>query len=119
MAERNLNSKIYVEFTDPDTRDNIVSGEEIKTIMGKIHKQFADMNSVAYSGSYDDLSGKPVIDSALSSTSTNAVQNKVIKAELDKKSNTSHTHKYAGSASVGGPATTALSSRYNLYQKYQ
>jgi hypothetical protein len=33
---------------------------------------------VATSGLYNDLSNKPVIDTALSSTSTNAVQNKVI-----------------------------------------
>lgn len=85
MATRNLNSEIYVQFTDPDTRENINSGEEIKTIMGKIHKQFEDMNTVAYSGSYSDLSDTPVIDSALSSTSTNAVENKAVKTELDAK----------------------------------
>lgn len=47
--------------------------------------------SVATSGSYNDLSDKPTIpaastvDSELSSTSTNPVQNKVIKAALDGK----------------------------------
>ena len=44
-----------------------------------------DLASVATSGSYNDLSNKPTIDSALSSTSTNAVQNKVIKGALDGK----------------------------------
>lgn len=40
---------------------------------------------VATSGLYNDLSNKPVIDTALSSTSTNAVQNKVIYKQLVKK----------------------------------
>ena len=35
---------------------------------------------------------KTTVDSAISDSSTNPVQNKVIKAELDKKSNTGHTH---------------------------
>ena len=39
--------------------------------------------TVATSGSYNDLSDKPIVDSALSSTSTNAIQNKVVKAQTD------------------------------------
>ena len=35
---------------------------------------------------------KTIVDSEMSSTSTNPVQNKVIKAALDDKSNTDHTH---------------------------
>ena len=49
--------------------------------------------AVATSGNYNDLINKPsipqpsIVDSELSSTSTNAIQNKVVKAELDKKAN--------------------------------
>ena len=43
----------------------------------------ASLATVATSGSYNDLSDKPVVDSALSSTSTNAIQNKVVKAQID------------------------------------
>ena len=43
----------------------------------------ASLAAVATSGSYNDLSDKPVVDSALSSTSTNAIQNKVVKAQID------------------------------------
>ncbi len=50
---------------------------------------------------------KTVVDAALSSTSTNPVQNKAVKAELDDKSNSDHTHNYAGSSSPGGAATSA------------
>lgn len=42
---------------------------------------------------YDtDVTNKPTIDSALSSTSTNAVQNKVITLALSGKSDSGHTH---------------------------
>ena len=50
---------------------------------------------------------KTVVDSTLSDTSTNPVQNKVIKKALDAKSNKDHTHKYAGSSSAGGVANSA------------
>lgn len=49
--------------------------------------------TVATSGNYNDLINKPnipqssIVDSELSSTSTNAIQNKVVKANLDKKAN--------------------------------
>lgn len=54
----------------------------------------ADLATVATSGSYDDLTNKPVIpegvtvDAALSDTSENPVQNKVVKGVLDAKQDT-------------------------------
>lgn len=50
---------------------------------------------------------KTIIDSALSSTSTNPVQNKVINSALNGKAASIHTHNYAGSSSAGGAATSA------------
>ena len=50
---------------------------------------------------------KTVVDTALSSTSTNPVQNKAVKAALDDKADGDHTHNYAGSSSPGGAATSA------------
>lgn len=47
-----------------------------------------------FSGSYNDLTNKPTIptvDSSLSSTSTNSVQNKIVSAALDSKANASNT----------------------------
>lgn len=49
----------------------------------------SSLATVATSGSYNDLSDKPVVDSALSSTSDNPVQNKVINSALDGKLSTS------------------------------
>ena len=57
------------------------------------------LSTVATSGSYSDLTNKPTIDSALSSTSTNAVQNKVINTELGKKANTTDLATVATSGS--------------------
>lgn len=51
-----------------------------------------------FSGNYNDLTNKPTIpaavtvDSALSSTSTNPVQNKVINSALEGKAASSHNH---------------------------
>ena len=42
-----------------------------------------NVSTVALTGNYADLNSKPVIDTAMNATSTNAVQNKVIKAYVD------------------------------------
>ena len=48
-------------FTQASVRANINSGESHATIFGKISKFFADLKTVAFSGSYTDLSNKPTI----------------------------------------------------------
>ena len=74
--------------------------------------QVSGLARVATSGSYNDLINKPNIpegtevDAALSSTSVNPVQNKVITSALNGKANTSHTHsQYLTSSSLSGYAT--------------
>ena len=86
--------------------------------------------TVATSGSYNDLSNKPTIpsavtvDSALSSTSTNPVQNKVINTALAAKAATSSLAKVATSGSysdlsnkptipTSGSVVTLVSSSYD------
>lgn len=67
-----------------------------------------NLAKVATTGSYNDLKDLPtiperaVIDATLSSTSTNALQNKVIKQELDKK------------ASIESPTFTGTATTNNL-----
>lgn len=46
-------------FAESGTRSNIVSGETLSTLFGKIKKFFTDLNTVAFTGSYTDLSNKP------------------------------------------------------------
>lgn len=59
-------------FTEANTRSNVNSGETMSTILGKIKKWFSDMKTVAFTGSYNDLSNKPtsMIPTSHSSTST-------------------------------------------------
>ena len=47
-------------FTVETSRTNIESGEKLSTILGKIMKFFADLKVVAFSGSYSDLTNKPM-----------------------------------------------------------
>ena len=57
------NNAISVDttFTEASTRANINSGDTFSTILGKIKKFFTDLKTVAFSGSYNDLSNKPTI----------------------------------------------------------
>lgn len=51
-------------FTPATTRVNLVSGEKLPTIFGKIMRWFADLKAVAFTGSYTDLSSKPSLGTA-------------------------------------------------------
>lgn len=46
-------------FLQAETRANINSGEKLPVLFGKIKKFFADLKTVAFTGSYTDLSNKP------------------------------------------------------------
>ena len=49
------------EFTVAAKRENIASKEKMPKILGKIAKFFTDLKTVAFSGKYSDLDGKPAI----------------------------------------------------------
>lgn len=77
-------------FTEASTRNNIASGEKLSVIFGKIQKFFNDLKTVAFSGSYTDLSNKPTIpttalgitydntDSGLTATDVQGVVDEVV-----------------------------------------
>lgn len=48
------------EFTVADKRENIASKEKMPKILGKIAKFFADLKNVAFTGSYKDLTDRPL-----------------------------------------------------------
>ena len=82
---------------------------KVKTLTNGCVKA-SDLATVATSGSYNDLTDKPIIpasatvDSELSSTSTNPVQNKVINAALNSKADSSMLSAYlplAGASCTG------------------
>ena len=54
-------------FTQAGARANLVSGEKLSVLLGKVMKWFADLKTVAFSGSYNDLSDKPTIPGVPSS----------------------------------------------------
>lgn len=72
-----------VTFTQATARTNVASGDKMSTLFGKIAKWFADLKTVAFTGSYNDLSNRPTIDNSLSQTSSNAIQNKAVAAAID------------------------------------
>ncbi len=57
-------------FLEAETRENIVSGEKLSNILGKIKKWFSDLKTVAFTGSYNDLTNKPNIPSVGNGTIT-------------------------------------------------
>ena len=85
---------------------------KVKTLTANCVKA-SDIATVATSGSYNDLTDKPTIpasstvDSELSSTSTNPVQNKVINAALNSKADSSMLSAYLPLA--GGACTGSVS----------
>lgn len=54
-------SDTTVTFTQAASRINIVTGESMNVILGKVAKYLADLKPVAFSGSYQDLEGTPDI----------------------------------------------------------
>lgn len=46
-------------FTTASSRNNLVSGEKLSVMLGKISKFFNDLKTVAFSGSFTDLTNKP------------------------------------------------------------
>lgn len=71
MAQKTFNNtKINVNFEETSSRQQINSGENISTLFGKIKKFFSDLKSVAFSGSYNDLSDTPTIPSVGNGTIT-------------------------------------------------
>ena len=68
--EKKLNSdgngsNITAAFTTATSRTNIATGEKLSVLFGKIAKFFTDLKTVAFSGSYTDLSDKPTIPAAV------------------------------------------------------
>ena len=103
-------------FTEASTRANIVSGESFATILGKIKKFFTDLKTVAFSGSYNDLSDKPTIPTVNNATLTiqkngtnvttftaNASSN--VTANITVPTDIIYTH-YASTSNIGSVVVT-------------
>ena len=113
-----MEAQISVEFEEATSRQSLNSGETINTLWGKVKRWLSDLKVVCFSGSYNDLSDTPttatkdtdglmsaedkskldgvatganktIVDTILSNTSTNPVQNKVVKQAIDNKADKS------------------------------
>lgn len=80
-----------VTFTEAEERTNIESQETLATMFGKIKKWFTDLKTVAFTGSYTDLSNNPDIPTKTSELSndsgflTSVPSEYVTDTELDGK----------------------------------
>ena len=103
-------------FTRAENRANIASGEKLTVLFGKIMKWFADLKAVAFSGSYDDLTNKPTIPAA-SSTSPKAAGTAAVGSET-AFARGDHTHPaqttVTGNAGTATKLATARAFRTNL-----
>ena len=54
-------SSTTVAFSAASARENVKTGEKLSAIVGKIAKWFADLKTIAFTGSYNDLANKPTI----------------------------------------------------------
>lgn len=71
-------------FTEASTRNNIASGEKLSVILGKIQKFFNDLKTVAFSGSYNDLTGKPNAEDILLSDGVTSVEDAMGNMKMTK-----------------------------------
>lgn len=90
-------------FLDQDGLSVVLSS--IKTKLTELYNTL--YASINHNHSYTDLTDKPTIDTALSNTSTNAVQNKAIYTELGKKVNTSDIKDNLTSTDTNKPLSAA------------
>lgn len=116
-------------FSVATTRANLTTGEKLSTSLGKLAKWFSDLKTVAFTGSYNDLSNKPTIPSVGNGTititqngttkgtfTTNQSGNTTI-ALTDTDTNTTYSNfvKSGSGAKAGlvpAPSTTAGTTKY-------
>lgn len=125
-------------FTEASTRANIVSGETMSTLFGKIKKFFTDLKTVAFTGSYNDLSNKPTIPAAqvqsnwtqTTTTAVDYIKNKpTIPAAVAVKGNAESSYRtgnvnltaanigaiaLSGTTALAGEITPKTNAAYNL-----
>lgn len=63
-------SNVTNTITTASTRTNLSTGEKLSVSLGKISKYFSDLKTVAFTGSYSDLTNKPTSMTANGGNST-------------------------------------------------
>ena len=75
-------SNVTAAFTQASTRANLTTGEKLAVSLGKLMKWFADLKSVAWTGSYDDLTGKPELKTVATTGSYRDLTDKPTAADI-------------------------------------
>ena len=103
-------------FTKADNRDLPISGETLSTLFGKILKWFSDLKSVAFSGSYNDLSNRPNFLTGGSQTTTSTADggSNIFTFTKSDGTNATFTVKNGSKGSTGNSVT--VSSTSTTYQ---
>lgn len=107
-------SDVTASFETAGSRNNISTGEKLSTIFGKIAKWFSDLKSVAFSGSYSDLSDKPTIPAPANNGVLTIKQNGTSKGTFsanqssDTEINVTDTTYESKSAVSGGTAVSLV-----------
>lgn len=82
MANRDFKDvNINVEFEETSNRQQLASGEDVKTLFGKLRKWLSDLKPIAFSGKFSDLSEVPEYTPA---------QSGLYKITVDKMGNVSN-----------------------------
>lgn len=101
VAEDGDASDVAVTFSTADERTNIATGEKLSALFGKIAKWLSDLKTVAFTGSYSDLTDKPTIpsntwrpvqDNLTTANSTDCLSANMGKYLYETKANSNHTH---------------------------
>ncbi len=106
--------------TSAKIADGTIVNADIASNAAIAASKISGLATVATSGSYDDLTDKPTIpaaitvDSALSSTSTNPVQNKVVNAALAGKLSTTGTAAKATADAKGNNIANTYATKAQL-----
>nr|DAI23664.1 MAG TPA: L SHAPED TAIL FIBER PROTEIN [Caudoviricetes sp.] len=84
-------SNTTVNFTESASRTKPTTGEKISSIVGKIVKFLSDLKTVAFTGSYNDLSNKPLSLPANGGNST-TVNGHTVNADVPSGAKFTDTH---------------------------
>lgn len=73
-------SSVTVAFTSATSRALPATGETLAVIVGKVIKYFSDLKTVAFSGSYSDLTNKPTLVNTNTATMSTTETTKTVTA---------------------------------------
>lgn len=101
-------SNTTVKFTESTSRTKPTTGEKISSIVGKIVKFLSDLKTVAFTGSYNDLSNKPL---SLPANGGNAstVNGHTVNADVPSGAKFTDTHVTVADNLTSTSTTSALS----------